>query len=302
MAQYMGYDEIKQEQESQRGFQAPAYDDGHGHDRYYSGPGDGDSPDRYYAGPDGGSIKGRCLHCGTPGHQWRACQCRCAHCSTFEHSYIPQARASTQCPALLAKDPYIYDKHSYRHTLDHGNAYSRAQDVCIPFPFPSHSLIYPSIQISELSHMIERFLHGLRRENEGLRNDLIRAQRHNDLLEQDLRETRERYWVERNGRERVEEELKEEDALREQSNAENDGKQSTTDMTGMADDKGGIIDLTDEAEEDTPKAASHSDRLRRLHLQRQRRTRRYQSEAQRRLNERTGYQVGGNFGNVAHPK
>lgn len=99
----------------------------------------------------------------------------------------------------------------------------------------------------------------LRRENEGLRDDLIRTQRYADLLERDLRETRERFWEERDTRVQAEEELKEEDATRHE-----------TDQTAA---------MPTAAAPALPTGAVNvqTERLRRLQAQRQRRTRRYRA-------------------------
>lgn len=237
MSRRMTYDDLKYEQESQRALPGPFTD------------GDGHAP---HDAITAGNTKGRCLHCEQPGHQWRACQWRCIHCGTFEHSYVPHSRAPTQCPLLLVKKPRIYDQHSYRHTIDRNNAVGRAEDV------------------AELSQVLERFMQGLRRENEGLRNDLIRTQRYADLLERDLRETRERFWEERDNRVQVEDELRDEDAMREALQI------TSTASTGPVAAPAGP-------------ASMQSDRTRRLQIQRQRRSRRFQSDAQRRATERGGY-------------
>lgn len=66
MAYHMSYDEIKYEQESQRG----GYDD----DPYAIGPGpDLYRPDSAYAstGGGGGSTRGKCLHCEQPVRKMR---------------------------------------------------------------------------------------------------------------------------------------------------------------------------------------------------------------------------------------
>lgn len=120
-------------------------------------------------------------------------------------------------------------------------------------------------------------MQGLRRENDDLRDDLIRSQRHADLLERDLRETRERFWEERDTRVQAEDELRDEDAMREEGQA------------AAAPSAPGTVIFP------TGPANAQSERLRRLQVQRQRRTRRYQSDAQRRMNDRAGYQVGGNI-------
>ena len=125
----MTYDELKYEQDSQRG----GFNDPYAYDDYYSSGGGGR-----------GGTKGKCLHCEQPGHQWRVCQWRCNHCGTYEHAYVPNARASTQCPALLAKKPRIYEQHNYRHTTDRGNAVGRAEDVAEL----SHVCCFPAIPTS----------------------------------------------------------------------------------------------------------------------------------------------------------
>ena len=250
MAHHMTYDDLKYEQESQRGGRDTPYSTGQGPDL--------DRPESH-AGGGVGSTKGKCLHCEQPGHQWRACQWRCNHCGTYEHSHVPRMRASTQCPALIAKAPRIYEQHNYRHTTDRGNAVGRAEDV------------------AELSNVLERFMQGLRRENEGLRDDLIRSQRYADLLERDLRETRERFWEERDIRAQAEDELKDEDVMREETQ------------------QAAPAPVVDPAAMSVGRSPGQTERLRRLQVQRQRRTRRYQADLQRRANEPAGYQIGGHI-------
>lgn len=109
----------------------------------------------------------------------------------------------------------------------------------------------------------------LRCENEGLRHDLMRISRYADLLERDLRETRERFWEERDTRAQAENELKDEDATREEEQRAAEMEQATPSTTAPT--------------------SAQLERVRRLQVQRQRRTRRYQSDAQRRLNKGGGH-------------
>lgn len=131
MADRMTHDDLKSEQESQRGGF---------NDQYADYTEDTLSRHDSHTSIGGVSTKGKCLHCQAPGHQWRACQWRCSHCGTYEHSHVPRIRASTQCPALLRKKPRFYDQHSYRHTTDRGNAVARGHGkslglVELPFAY-----------------------------------------------------------------------------------------------------------------------------------------------------------------------